>query len=140
MLANVFVQKWQLHNSLILSFYELLFGFVFLLIHCLLKRQMHLNVLLNLPFFYWLMFVVISGIGFAYIQVTYMKAIGMIGALKTSFFLSLNPMITYIESILFLKEEFDWLHFISFLIVGLAVYLINGQKEKETKSLSRNNG
>lgn len=34
MLASICIQKWKLHNSLILSFYELLFGFFFLAIHC----------------------------------------------------------------------------------------------------------
>lgn len=139
MLANVFVQKWKLHNSLTLSFYELVFGFIFLLIHCLVKGQFQIQILSELPFIYWLLFFVVSGIGFAYIQVTYIKSIGIIGALRTSFFLSLNPVITYIESLLFLKEEFDWIHFVSFILVGVAIYIINGQKEKEISSLFRNN-
>lgn len=132
MLANVCIQKWKLHNCLTLSFYELLYGFVFLMIHCFMQGQFHFEPLFQISFFHWILFLVISGIGFAYIQVTYMKAIGIIGALKTSFFLSLNPIITYIESLLFLNEKFDWLHFIGFLLLAVAIYLIKGNKEKGT--------
>lgn len=138
MLANVCIQKWKLHNSLILSFYELLFGFFFLAIHCFVQGQFQLQPLFEISLFHWLLFLIISGIGFAFIQVTYMRSIGVIGALKTSFFLSLNPIITYIESLLFLNEEFDIIHFIGFVILVIAIYMMNGQKEKRTNSLSHN--
>lgn len=138
MLANVYIQRWNLHNSLILSFYELLFGFFFLFIHCFLQGQFQLEPLFNLSLFHWSLFLIISGIGFAYIQVIYMKAIGQIGALRTSFFLSLNPMITYLESLIFLNEKFDFLHFLGFIILAISIYLIKGQKEKGT-TLFHNN-
>jgi drug/metabolite transporter (DMT)-like permease len=138
MLANVFIQKWNLHNCLTLSFYELLYGFIFLSIHCYYKGQLHFEPLLQISLFHWLLFIIISGIGFAYIQVIYMKSIGTIGALKTSFFLSLNPIITYFESLFFLNEKFDWLHFIGFILLALAIYMIKGQKEKGT-TLFHNN-
>ncbi len=132
MLANVCIQKWNLRNCLTLSFYELLFGFLFLLIHCWWKGQLHFEPLFQVSIFHWILFLVVSGIGFAYIQVTYMNAIGVIGAFQTSFFLSLNPIVTYVESLLFLKEEFDWLHFIGFVLLGIAIYLMKSQKEKGT--------
>ena len=96
-----------------------------------------LQPLFEISLFHWLLFLIISGIGFAFIQVTYMRSIGVIGALKTSFFLSLNPIITYIESLLFLNEKFDIIHFIGFVILAIAIYMMNGQKEKRTNSLSR---
>lgn len=139
MFANVLIQKWNLHNSLILIFYELFFGFVFLCIHSFVKLDFSLEFLSEVTLLQWFLLLFVSGIGFAYIQVIYMKSIGMIGALKTSFFLSLNPMITYIESLLFLREKFDIFHFIGFILVGLSIYIINGQKEKEIISLSHNN-
>lgn len=138
MLANVCIQKWQLHNCLTLSFYELFYGFLFLVIHCWIQNQLHFQPLFEISLFHWILFIVISGIGFAYIQVIYMKSIGTIGALKTSFFLSLNPIITYIESLIFLNESFDWLHFIGFVLLGISIYFIKGQKEKGT-TLFHNN-
>lgn len=130
-LGNVLMQKWNLHQSLVLSFYELLFGFLLLCIHCLVKGQFNLTLFLQLTLWQWILLIVISGIGFAYIQVVYMKAIDQIGAFETSFFLSINPIVTYIESLLFLNETFDMIHFISFIVLGIAVFLI---KKKGTSS------
>lgn len=129
MLGNVLIQKWSLTHSLGLIFYELLYGCIFLLLHCMLLGQLKINHLLQVSLFHWLLFIGISGIGFAYIQVIYMKAIEKIGAFKTSFFLSLNPFVTYIESLIFLNEEFDWLHFVGFLILGISIYLVKGKKK-----------
>lgn len=138
MLANVCIQRWNLHNSLILSFYELLYGFFFLLIHCFLQGQFNLQSLFDISLFHWLLFLIVSGIGFAYIQVIYMKSIGEIGALKTSFFLSLNPLVTYLESLIFLKENFDYIHFLGFVILAISIYLIKGKKEKGTNPFRNN--
>ena len=71
---------------------------------------------------------IISGLGFAFIQITYMKAIQQIGAVQTSFFLSLNPVFTYIESLIFLNESFDLMHFISFLLLMLSLIMIQKKK------------
>lgn len=138
MLANVCIQKWNLHNSLILSFYELLYGFCFLFVHCILQGQFKLQPLFDISLFHWLLFLIVSGIGFAYIQVIYMKSIGEIGALKTSFYLSLNPLVTYLESLIFLEENFDYLHFIGFVILAFSIYLIKGKKEKGTTPFHNN--
>ncbi|MDE6953663.1 MAG: DMT family transporter [Erysipelotrichales bacterium] len=128
MLGNVLIQKWELSHSLTLVFYELLYGFIFLFIHCLYKGQLKFNAFVQVPLLHWFLFVIVSGIGFAFIQVIYMKSIEKIGALKTSFYLSLNPMITYVESLLFLREKFDVFHFVGFIILGVAIYMI--QKER----------
>ena len=79
--------------------------------------------------FYWLLFIVISGIGFAYIQIIYMRATEEIGALKTSFFLSFNPIITYIASIFVLDEEIDYIHIISFVFLIISIIIANKKKE-----------
>lgn len=71
---------------------------------------------------------IISGLGFAFIQITYMKAIQQIGAVQTSFFLSLNPVFTYIESLIFLNESFDLMHFVSFLLLMLSLIMIQKKK------------
>lgn len=135
MLGNVFIQKWQLHNSLSLSFYQLLFGFLPLLTHCIIVGQLKISSLSQIPILYWLLFLIVSGIGFAFIQVTYMKSINLIGAFKTSFFLSLNPLFTYIESLLFLEERFDLMHFISFLLICISIIIV---KKKKTTLLEDN--
>lgn len=129
-LANVFIQKWKLENSLVFLFYELLYGFIFLCIHCLIVGQFRIHSLYSISLWYWFLFILISGIGFAYIQVIYIKAIGIIGALKTSFFLGLNPIVTYIESLVFLNEMFDWIHFIGFMLLSFSIYLIRYKKEE----------
>lgn len=130
MLGNVLIQKWNLSHSFHLVFYELLYGFIFLFLHCLYKEQVQWNFIFNVPLLHWFLFICVSGIGFAYIQVIYLKSIEKIGALKTSFFLSLNPLITYTESLLFLREKFDLFHFIGFIILGFAIYII--QKERKS--------
>lgn len=131
MLSQVLIQKWHIESSLTFVFYELLFGFVFLFIHCLIKNQYRWEDLLNMKMSYWISFFVISGIGFAYIQVIYLKAIEKIGAFQTSFYLSLNPLFTYLESFLFLNEKFDILHFIGFIMLGFAIYFMNKNQIKK---------
>ncbi len=134
MLGNVLIQRWKLDHTLSLSFYELFYGFIFLFLHCFLIGQFDIRQLMNIPFIYWILFILISGIGFAYIQVIYIKAIKCIGAFRTSFFLSLNPIVTYIESLVFLKEEFDYMHFIGFVLLGIAIYLMKGKSKKNPQN------
>lgn len=131
MISHVFLQKWHIHNSYTLVFYQLLIGFLFLFIHCLFVKQFDFNAIYKISLFYWLLFILISGIGFAYIQVIYMKSTAMIGALKTSFFLSFNPMITYIGSLFFLGEDIDPIHILSFIILLISIIIAN-KKSLET--------
>jgi drug/metabolite transporter (DMT)-like permease len=127
-LSNTLLQKWQIGHSYTFVFYELLYGFMFLLVHCFIIRQFHISYFQDISLVYWFLFIFVSGIGFAYIQFIYMKAIDMIGTLKTSFFLSLNPLITYIESLLFLNESFDILHFIAFGLIVFSLYMITDKQ------------
>lgn len=130
MLSHVFIQKWQLHQTLTLTFYQLFFGLILLLFHCFLQGQLVFHQLSEISLFHWVLFLVISGIGFAYIQFVYMKSIDEIGALKTSSFLSLNPLFTYMESLFFLGESFDWIHFLSFLFIIVSICMMNFYKGK----------
>lgn len=124
-LANILIQKWHIENSLSIIFYELLYGSFFLGIHCLCIQQFNLSSLIHISIFYWLLFFIISGIGFAYIQIVYLKSVHQIGALKTSFYLSFNPLVTYVESLIFLNEEVDFYHIIAFLFIAFSIYIIN---------------
>ncbi|MCD7809143.1 MAG: DMT family transporter, partial [Erysipelotrichaceae bacterium] len=117
MLSHVYIQKYQLQHCYQLIFYELLYGLLFLIIHSYIIHAIDISTLIKLSLFQWLLLIVISGMGFAFIQVTYMKSIHNIGAYKTSFYLSLNPVITYIESIIFLKESIDIIHILSFIFI-----------------------
>ena len=56
-----------------------------------------------------------------------MKASKRIGALKTSFFLSLNPIVTYVASVFILNEELDYLHLLSFGLLMIAVIIVKGK-------------
>lgn len=123
--SYILIQKWNLEKNIVFTFYQLLFGLICLFIHCLLVGQFDLSGFTQISFVEGLTFIIVSGIGFAYIQVIYMKSIDCIGALKTSSFLSINPIITYIESIIILNESFDWIHFLSFVIIIGAVKIMN---------------
>jgi len=131
MLSHILIQKWQLHQTLSLTFYQLFFGLILLSIHCFITDQWQLQTLLDISLLHWLLFLIVSGIGFAYIQCIYMKAVHEIGALRTSSFLSLNPVVTYVESLIFLHESFDWLHFISFLLIIFSLCLLNFYHQKK---------
>jgi EamA-like transporter family. len=126
--SQVFIQKWNLHHTLSLTFYQLGFGLIFLILHCIYKQQFHISYFVHIPFIYWILFLVISGAGFAFIQVIYMQSVEKIGVLKTSSFLSMNPFITYIEALIFLNEQFDIIHFISFILIFISIYFMNFYK------------
>lgn len=132
LLSQVLVQKWKFEKGQAFVFYQLLFGGLFLLIHCFYRGQIIFSTFKEISLIQWILFLVISGFGFAYIQSIYIKSINTIGALKTSFFLSLNPIFTYIESLIFLDEHFSFLHFFSFVLLIGAIVLANIQKEKKT--------
>lgn len=125
MVSHIIFQKWRIHNSISYTYYQLMLGFIMLLIHTFIIGQFDISSFDNISMFYWLLFIVISGIGFAYIQIIYMRATEEIGALKTSFFLSFNPIITYIASIFVLKEEIDYIHIISFVVLIISIIIAN---------------
>ena len=120
--SDFFDTDWILLSS---AWYDSLY---FLFGHCLLEGQLRFYQLSSLNIWDWILFLIISGLGFAFIQITYMKAIQQIGAVQTSFFLSLNPVFTYIESLIFLNESFDLMHFISFLLLMLSLIMIQKKK------------
>ncbi|MCD7948822.1 MAG: DMT family transporter [Erysipelotrichaceae bacterium] len=125
MLSNVCIQRFQLKHCFQLIFYELLYGFIFLMIHSYIIDSFEMHSIVNLSLFHWLLLIIISGAGFAFIQITYMHSINEIGAYKTSFYLSLNPLVTYIESIIFLQESIDVVHLLSFMAILVSIYLIH---------------
>lgn len=102
------------HNSYIYNLYMFIISFFEFLIILFFVREplfYHVNI-----FYLWL-FVLTSGVGYAYIQCVYFVSIRKIGPLKTSFFMAFNPLFTYVFSLIFFKEKFDFVVTIGFLII-----------------------
>lgn len=72
----------------------------------------------------WLLFILFSGIGFAVIQIIYFKAVHQIGSVETSFLLGLNPIFTYLGSLL-LQEPFEINKMIAMLLMVLSMIIAN---------------
>lgn len=83
----------------------------------------------------WL-FILTSGIGYAYIQCVSFYAMKKLGPLTTSVILALGPVFTYIFSILFLKEKMNQQLFIGFVIILFSslLYVILREKNKHQSS------
>ena len=101
-------------NPYVYNLYLLIIAF-FEFISLLLFIKKPLFTQVNILYF-WL-FLLTSGIGYAYIQCIYLSSIQLIGPLKTSFFMAFNPAFTYLFSLLFLKEKIDFFVLIGFLII-----------------------
>ena len=76
----------------------------------------------------WL-FILTSGIGYAYIQCVYFLSIHSIGPLKTSFFMAFSPAFTYFFSLILLKEKFDFFVLIGFIVIFTASFYFISKKE-----------
>ncbi len=131
MIGNMLISKQNVKRNLTFVFYQLLLSVPFLIVHATIKDQISLAPFFELSWWLILLFIVVSGIGFAWIQASYLEAIEKIGVLKTSMFLSINPIITYIESLIFLNEDLDFIHIISFACVSVSFFLVYKQKVKQ---------
>lgn len=78
----------------------------------------------NISITLWLLFIVFSGIGFAIIQLVYFNAVHDIGSVKTSFLLGLNPIFTYIGSLM-LQEPFNLNKCIAMILMVVAMVVAN---------------
>lgn len=124
--ANIIMQKTRnSDNYLPFTFGYLFLGFVELLLLTLFIEGNVISTIPLVPFSLWLLFIIFSGIGFAYIQVVYLYSLKRLGSIKTSFFLSLNPIFTYLTSLLFLKEEISFDLIISFILMMIALLVAN---------------
>ncbi len=116
-LSHIFVRKMNIEFSFTFIFYQLLFGFIMLFIHSIVTKKFYIEPLISLSINDWILFILFSGLGFAFIQVIYFYAINKVGIFLTSTFLSINPVITYIGSIIFLNET-------AYLYYNIGVILI----------------
>lgn len=123
LMSYVLLHKWDIKNNFDYLLFQEAIGACLLFVHLYFFGNM--NVIKPLSFSYWVMFFIISGVGFAYIQVIYMKATQTIGIVKTSFFMNLSPIVTYVESLFFLKEEIDMIHMVAFFMLMSGLLVIN---------------
>ena len=98
------------------------YGFIQLLVISLFFPQ-H-NDIENISLMLWLVFILFSGIGFAIIQLIYFNAVHEIGSIKTSFLLGLNPIFTYLGSLL-LQEEFAFNKMLAMILMVIAMLIAN---------------
>ena len=120
-IGNLLVRKYKDINHLIYNFYLLALATLeMLIINLIINQKVVLQPVNN--YLFW-GFIFTAGIGYAYIQTIYLKGIDLIGLVKTSFILSLNPIFTYLFSILVIHDPFSLNTMIGFIIMVLAGYL-----------------
>lgn len=83
----------------------------------------------QIPITSLLLFFLFSGFGFAFIQLVYSKSIYQLGSVKTSYFFSLNPIVTFIASFTLFGESIKMNLIISMLFLIASVILLNLAKE-----------
>lgn len=114
------------HNPYTYNLYLLIIAFFeFIILLFFVKEPLFTQV--NILRF-WL-FILTSGIGYAYIQCIYLSSIQVIGPLKTSFFMAFNPVFTYLFSLFFLKEKIDFFILVGFLIIFMASFYFISKKQ-----------
>lgn len=123
--ASIVMQANPTDDYLAFTFSYLFLGFIQLLSLSLCFEGELIFKINQVPVLLWFLFILFSGVGFAYIQVVYLYAIKKIGSIKSSFFLSLNPIFTYLGSIVFLREKMDLNILIAFLLIVVALLFVN---------------
>lgn len=116
--------------SLVISFYSLFLGALQLLILSYIFEGLPVVLFTSLSLQNMALFFGFSICGFAFIQSIHLLAVRKIGPTITSFYLNLNPIFTYIASIIFLKEKIDFLQIIGFIVI-LSSLFISQEKEEE---------
>lgn len=109
--------------SLLISFYSLLFGAIQLLLLSFFQEGLPLSMFSTLSLLDLLCFFGFSICGFAFIQSINLRSIDRIGPTRTSFYLNLNPIFTYVTSILFLHETIDQFQILGFIIILSSLFI-----------------
>lgn len=130
--GNLLMQhQCRQEDSLPFTLQYLCFGLVELLIVMFFVPST--NHFENISITLWLLFIIFSGIGFAIIQLVYFHAVHQIGSVKASFLLGLNPVFTYIGSLL-LQEQFSFNKFLAMGLMVLAMVIANKKIAKNDYS------
>jgi Predicted permeases len=123
-------KKGEELSSLVISFYSLLFGSIQLFTTSYLIEGLPFSSFKDLSFIYLLLFFIFSICGFAYIQSVQMLSINKIGPIKTSFYLNLNPIFTFITAIIFLSESIDCFQIIGLVLMVVSLIISNHKELK----------
>lgn len=119
-------------HPMVKSFYVLFFGGLMLGVWAWLQGSLSF---LNLSLGQWGLFFIISICGFAFIQWVYFTTCKTMGVDQTGFFMNLNPVFTYMESLLFLGETFDFWQLLGILLVVLGLVVSRPKKGSRIASL-----
>ena len=127
-LGNFRLKKIKDSNIFVYNTYMLFIAFFEILFICLFFD----DLIYQINTFYLWLFILTSGFGYAYIQSVYFYSIQQIGPLKTSVFLGLSPIFTYIFSIIILKEKVNFYLIAGFIIIlsSSIYFLIHFQHHK----------
>lgn len=104
-------------EPMVKSFYAMLMGGMLLFV---VSGEL---IWLDFSLFQWCLFLLISVIGFAYIQWVYFEASEKIGMEKTSFYMNLNPVFTYLGSIVFLNETVDFYQILGMILIVVGLFV-----------------
>lgn len=92
------------------------------------------DIFMNINTLYLWLYILTAGLGYAFIQVVYFYSIVHIGPLKTSLFLGVNPLFTYLFSIIILKENIDYYMIAGFIIIlSSSLYMMYKSKNDKQK-------
>lgn len=83
----------------------------------------------SIPINLLILFLLFSGFGFAFIQIVYSKSIYDIGPVKTSYFFSLNPIVTYVGAFLLLGESISFNMILALFLLLISIFLLNYSKK-----------
>lgn len=126
-LGNLIMQQnLKKDDNLAFTFQYLLFSlFQLIVVTIIMPNNNHFE---KISIGLWLLFILFSGIGFAIIQLVYFKSIQEIGSVKTSFLLGLNPIFTYLGSLI-LGEPFDFKLFLAMVLMIISMVIVNKKPE-----------
>jgi len=120
-IGNVFIQKKLKDiDQLVINFYNFLFGGFYLSILVTMMNGWDIHLFLSIPWYLMIAFFIVSVVGYAYIQYVTINGIKKIGADNVSFYLNLNPVFTYVSSLLLLGEHIE-----RHLLIGLSLIIVS---------------
>ena len=110
------IQKLSM-DRLVISFWSMLLGGLLLLGPAYVLEGWAWGSFLSLSLSQWFWFGLFSVVGFALIQLIYIKAGNRMSMVAVGFYMNLAPVFTYLGSLIFLHERFD-------LFVGLGMGMV----------------
>lgn len=122
-LSSVLIERWIDLESEITTFYLMLSGGISLSVYTWIKEGASLGPWLEIPVFLWVLFGVVSVLGFGLIQRCLIEGNHQLGVVSTSFILGLNPLFTFLLSWLVLHEVVDIYQWIALFLMILGLYL-----------------